>query len=237
MKITKNALFFLILVATISSCGKHQPSVAERRAARRAQDSVELIQHERTIRYTDSLLQVLLPQIDPLLKDFRYEKNEQYEDHGHYVHRLLTTTSNDRRCFLQAYVSDNRETTIRSYYYGLRPIHHKSIVLSADSVEHRFEGSNHTFEAEGYHETLSLSGNDALDVLRFLSGFAESRIRVQLFGDSDKPAATYYISSRDLSALLSTFQLGIMMSDIHQLELQQRQSSLQVEKYQKRLKK
>ena len=79
----------------------YRQQVDARREAKALQDTIALLEAERTAAYADSVLQTLLPQVDPLLKKFRYEKDERYEDHGQYVSRLLQTTSNTERCFIQ----------------------------------------------------------------------------------------------------------------------------------------
>lgn len=233
-------VLFFILILSFAACGPKKPTVAEQRAEKARLDSIDYINQQRTIRYTDSLLQIVLPEIDPMLRAFVYEKNDSYEDHGHYVHRLLKTTSNTSRCFLQAYVSDDRITSVRSYYYGSKAINHTTLVLTAmseEGVEYRATGHLHKFEAEGVHETVSIDGDDALALLRFIDGYGNAKIRVQLFADSDSPKATYYLGDTEKQALIETYALGVKMNDIHLLEQQQRQASLHVQKYERRYQK
>ena len=92
--------------------------VAQRRLAKALQDSIVFIEAQRTLSYSDSLLTTLQQQADPLLKKFAYEKQEQYEDHGRYVHRLLRTDNNLDRCYLQVYITDDYQALVKSYYAG-----------------------------------------------------------------------------------------------------------------------
>lgn len=223
------------MALAFTACGPKKPTVQELRAQKRANDSISLIQQTQSLHYYDSLLTATLPLIDPMLKAFRYEEKTAYEDHGHYVHRMLRTEQNTSRNYLQAYVSDDRVTTVKAYYYGPTAIQLESIVLGADSVKTSFHGSTHRFEAEGWHETMTLQGEDALNLLRFVDGYQDGRIRVTLVGSRGKNA--FYISDNDKRALMETYQLGVMMNDIYQLEEYVRKTSLQVEKYQKRLEK
>ena len=73
-----------MICAGLVSCGK--PSKAEvYRAEKYRQDSVALVEQERTLAYYQSQLDELMPQADSLLRYFKYEKNEKYQDHGYYI--------------------------------------------------------------------------------------------------------------------------------------------------------
>ena len=202
--------------------------VAQRRQAKALKDTIVYLQSQQTLRYCDSLLQPLLPEADKLLKEFRYEKNESYEDHGQYVYRNLQTGWNTNRCFLQAYVSDDRKTLVKSYYYGAKPVHQTSVALQAADQEIEIQGQNHAFEVEGWHEILTLADEQALEVLNFISSHLGERIRVTAKGSSK---AAYYLSDSEKQALDCTYQLGLTMRDIDQLEEQIRLASQRVQHY------
>lgn len=213
-------------------CCKPRPSKVELLRREKAfEDSVEYVRAERTIAYSDSSLQLLLPQVDPLLKAFRYEKNEKAEDHGHYVHRLLQTTSNTERNFLQAYVSDDRRVELKSYYFGTQPIHHRSVELSAGEVLIAKEGSPFSFEAEGVHEIVTIEQQDALSLLQFVAEHFDERILVKASGAS---RVTYYLQENEKKALRDTYQLALLMMDIDRLERAIHTASLQRTKYEKK---
>lgn len=229
-------LFFTIFVC-LTSCGPHKPSVAELRAEKRLQDSLDCVAQQRSVAYTDSLLQILLPRVDTLLSEFRFEKNEAYQDHGVYIYRTLRTEQNDRRNFLRAQLSDHYELSVLSFYYGQGAANASQLILASEENELHIVGSLHRFEAEGVHELLTFSGEDAVRLLRFVDAYQSSRVRVQLIKDSGIPAATYYLNDADKHALVETYRFAVLMQDVNMLEKQQRQASLQVEKYQKRLQK
>lgn len=227
-------IIFVTFLVLCASCGPHKPTVAELRAQKRAQDSINLSQQEQTMAYTDSLLQLQLPIADSLLKRFKYVKNERYEDNGHYICRDLEASGLGQRIYLQAYVTDNMKTVVRSFYYGERKLQHETLILTADEVENMFSGHCHAYEAEGNHEILTLNNEDAVNLLKFVAAYNDSQIKVTLSG---KGKYTYTIKDKDKAALIETLQLQTVMSDIKKLESQYRQASLQVEKYKKRLEK
>lgn len=229
------SLGLLCVALFLCGCG-HQPSKAEvRKAEKRQQDSIALAAQERTLAYYDSLQQALAPALDELLPRFKYEKDERYEDKGHYVHRLLRTTSNTARNYIQTYVRDDGETIVRFFYYGERALGFEKVALSAESLQDTFAGEVHAFEAEGWHETLTIEGDEALRCLHFVDSYRGSRVRVALCGSRSR--AVYYLSQNDKDALMETYRLGMAMRDMVEVERRIKLTSIQVEKYQKRLEK
>lgn len=219
------------LVVSCSQPQQHQPSKVELlRAEKNRQDSIEYAQAQQTVRYSDSVLQTLLPQAAEQLKLFRYEKDSAFEDHGHYVHRLLVTNNNTSRNFLQAYVSDDRKTTVQCYYYGTNVQHQSHIRLSVGDAYIEKEGSNHAFEVEGWHEILTVESQDAIDILQFVNANESQRIRVTSVGNNN---VQYYLNQSEKQALTDTYQLAVLMKDIDQLEKGIQFANLQIQKYQK----
>ena len=205
--------------------------VEQRRQAKALKDTIVYLQSQQTLRYSDSILQPLLPEADKLLKEFRYEKREGYEDHGQYVYRNLQTGWNTNRCFLQAYVSDDRKTLVKSYYYGGKPIHQVSVALQAGEQEIELQGQNHAFEVEGWHEILTLENEQALEILNFVSSHMSERIRVTAQGEKPASKAVYYLSDNEKQALDRTYQLGLLMRDIDELERQISLASKRIEHF------
>ena len=227
-------VFFILIFSLFASCGPHKPTVAEQRQLKRQQDSISMLQQEQTMAYTDSLLQSQLPVADSLLKHFKYVKNEKYEDNGYYIRRELETSGLGQRIFLQAYVTDNFKTVVRSFYYGSRTLEHGTIELDADGVTNSFTGHCHVFNEEGNHEITTLDNDQAVNLLKFVANYANVPIKVVLKGNKNY---TYTLPDKDKAALTETLRLQILMEDIKKLEAQHRQASLQVEKYKKRLEK
>lgn len=205
--------------------------VAQRRIAKALEDSIVYLEAQRTLAYVDTLLPPLLEQADKLIKQFKYEKNEKYENHGKYVHRLLTTNTNTSRNFLQAYVLDNRITVLKSYYYGDRQINQQVISLSANGEECSFSGRNHHFQDGAHHEIMTLDDDHALSLLNFISTHHDSKIRVEGIGDKPTRNWVYYLNEKEKEALSCTYQFGWLMKDINRLEQMQRVAIAQIARY------
>ena len=145
--------------------------------------------------YTDSLLQSQLPVADSLLKHFKYVKNEKYEDNGYYIRRELETSGLGQRIFLQAYVTDNFKTVVRSFYYGSRTLEHGTIELDADDVTNSFTGHCHVFNEEGNHEITTLDNDQAVN-LRVVVNAKVSTLNNLLTGEQLKPATVQVSRNR-----------------------------------------
>ncbi len=224
------------------ACSPKAKTAAERQAEKRQQDSVALVEQERSWVYYDSVKQTLLPQADSLMREFAYEKNEKYEDNGRYTHKLLRTGRNTARNYLQATVTDNGKIEVKCFYYGAKAIGMEEVVLTAvqgeagaENVADRFRGSTHAFEAEGWHETMTLTGEDAVRFLHFADVYGAERVRVAYEGT--KSREVFYLSQNDKKALMTTYQFGVVVQDIQKLDTQLKMTQLQIEKYQKRLQK
>ncbi len=229
----KNIFYFIIFSVGVlcASCAKHPSKVEIMRQEKQQKDSIAYVQARQNLTYSDSVLQVLLPQTEPLLKKFVYFKDEKAEDHGHYVHRLLQTTSNTTRNFIQAYVSDNRVASIQSYYYGAKPHHQQSLRLSIDEGYIEKQGSNHAFQLEGWHEILTIDHEDAIELLAYIYNHVGARVRVSSIGQQ---SVVYYLSTTEQQALADTYQLAVLMRDIDALERAIHVSNLQIQKYEKK---
>ena len=74
-----------MMVAVMAmSCNK--PSRVEQyRQEKHQRDSSALVEQQRTLDYYQAQWDELMPKVDSLLKYFKYEKNEKYQDLGYYV--------------------------------------------------------------------------------------------------------------------------------------------------------
>lgn len=206
--------------------------IAQRRLAMALEDSIVYLEAQVTFAYADSMLPPLIEKTDALIKLFRYEKDEKYEDYGRYVHRLLTTRENTSRNFLQVYVKDNREIVVRSYYFGSYSVQQQQITLTSNGEEVHFAGNNHGFESDGWHEIMTIEGESALQLLNFISSHINDRIRVQGKGTKDTHTWVYYLTKQEKQALSDTYQLGWLMKDIKHIEDIQRTARRQIDRYQ-----
>ena len=81
----KIVLIGIVSVLLLVSCGKRESKLEQYQAQKHERDSIGLANQEQSLRFYQSQLDSLLPIADSLIAQFRYEKNEKYQDHGYYV--------------------------------------------------------------------------------------------------------------------------------------------------------
>ena len=77
--------FMLVCMAALVSCSSSSSRLDQYHAEKHQQDSVALVEQQRTLVYYQGQLDSLVQVADSLLPLFQYEKNEKYEDAGYYV--------------------------------------------------------------------------------------------------------------------------------------------------------
>jgi hypothetical protein len=96
----------------LAGCADKPSKVEQYRAEKHVRDSAALVEQERSLAYYQAQMEILTAQADSLLPLFKYEKNEKYQDHGHYV-----ATGKDG---LRVMVRDDGVGEILMYRYGKR---------------------------------------------------------------------------------------------------------------------
>lgn len=209
--------------------------VAQRRVAQHLSDSITYIESQRTLRYCDSILILKNEEKAKLRKQFRFEKNDNYETEGSYVFYLLRTESNAERCFLQARITESSELILKSTYCGTFPIEHTHAILSnnessvsgaeisiSDAANHSFSDGGKTWEM------LHYKNEDALRLLNFISENEENRIKVTLQG---KRKYTYTLMQSEKKALEATYHFAVVMRDVAQLEKEIEKANFQIKRF------
>ncbi|MEE1070613.1 MAG: hypothetical protein U0K81_09110, partial [Paludibacteraceae bacterium] len=85
-------------------------------------------------------------------------------------------------------------------------------------------------------QITTIEDSTAMQALRFIDAYAHDRIRVR-YASETQSGTVFYLNDNDKKALLQSYHLAIVIRDIRELEKRIRITSLQIEKYQKRLQK
>jgi len=183
---------------------------------------VELKEADRNIVFCDSLLPIRQEEAKVLNKNFTLEKDTVYQDIGNYVWKQQTVERNVERSYIRCKVSEDGVMSLESVYFGNRPLNHTGIKVSlkdgtfAETASIPYDGGlNYRFEDLGNTtEVVTYKGENSVDAVKFIYSNAGERLKVEYTGGK---AYTIYISDADKKALVATYDLAIVLSDIDTL--------------------
>lgn len=231
----KIILFSILSVAVWVSCTGNS-AADKRRAEKHESDSIALVEQQLSLTYYQSQLEQLLPAADSLLPLFDYSKDSAYQDYGFYGLKARESDRNTTRNYLQALVRDDGKPLVRAFAYSKTETDFQCMKMSVGEIESVFSGSVHSFEAEGWHQIMTLGDSTATEVLRFVDAHLKDKICVS-YGTPDKKNISFNMTDADKNALAQAYHLSVVMSDVYLLEKRIKHTSLEVEKYQRRLSK
>nr|MBP8783191.1 hypothetical protein [Paludibacter sp.] len=161
--------------------------VDKRKIAVALADTISRRESARMLAYCDSILPVKKAEADSLMKYFRFEKDEKYQEVGNYVYKSQITEQNTGRNYLKCYVDEKANFYLVSNVGGSR-INHRNVMVSAgdgfattenDSVA---KGVFHSFTTDGqYFESLTFTNADG-GIGGFIAANRNEKIKVTLLG-------------------------------------------------------
>lgn len=184
---------------------------------------IELAEQTRNLQYCDSLLQLRLPEVELLKKDFIFEQDTAYEATGKYIHKSQRIEYNIRHSYLRSSVNEQGEMLLSSVYYGERPIKHTALKVSLKGGEYAQTesipydgGNNYTFTDGGMiTETVTYAKGKDNGVIAFISNHeGKELIRLTYLGEREYITT---LSEANRNAIEATLHLSIGLSDIEKL--------------------
>ena len=207
--------------------------VDKRRIAAAFADTISRRESARNLAYCDSILPNKLHEADSIQKNFRFEKDEKYQDIGNFVYKTQQTESNSTRTFLKTYVDENADFYLVSNYCGGK-IEHTSVEVSVKDLFAHTDTVNisnsayHSFNDGGSHwETLTFKNNADKGVSAFIAQNFSSRIKITLQG---KKSYAYYLADADKKAVLETNHLWIVKKDVVKLQKEIKKAKMIIER-------
>jgi hypothetical protein len=205
--------------------------VNKRKIAAAFEDTIVRRESARSLAYCDSILPLKQHEADSIQKNFRFEKDEKYQQFGNYVYKTQLTESNSNRTYLKAYVDENADFYLISNYFGGK-IEHTSIeVAVGDLFAHTdtlsvSNSAYHSFNDGGIHwETLTLKNEQDKGVTGFIAQNSGARIKVTLHG---KKPVVYYLSDNDKKAIAETYHLWVVKKDVAQLQKEIKKATIRI---------
>lgn len=194
---------------------------------------VEMREAERNIAFCDSLMPVKLQEVEELKKGFVFEKDSVYEEIGHYIWKQQTVERNVKRCYIRCGVNEKGEIYLASVYFGGRPINHTGIKLStkdgqlAETTPIPYDGGlNYHFKDLGNTtEVVTYKAEKGIDAAKFIYDNQKERVKVDYTGG--KPY-TIIMADADKQAIVKTYNLATVLSDIESTNLLREKSEKKV---------
>lgn len=200
----------------------------------RVMREIHFAEQTKTLAFCDSMLRVRQTQLPDIQKNFKFEKNEDYETIGHYVHRSQLSTNLINSTYLQSKVDERGNMFVTSYYCGGRPIKHQAVSVYAtdgtyaESKPVPADGAlNYAFANDGlYYEIVRFDRKAENGVVGFILNHKGNNIQVKLTGGR---TLAYRINLRDVKAMQDAFDLSAVLSDITRLmdEIRMAQAKLE----------
>lgn len=195
--------------------------INKRRIAAAFADTIARRESTRNLIYCDSILPFKQHQADSIQKNFRFEKDQKYQEVGNFVYKTQQTESNASRTYIKAYVDENADFYLISNYFGGK-IEHTSLGVSVNDLFAHTDTLNisnpayHSFNDGGSHwETLTFKNDADKGVSSFISQNSSARIKITLYG---KKSYVYYLADADKKAITETYHLWIVKKDVAKLQ-------------------
>ena len=206
--------------------------VDKRREAQAFMDTIVRRESARTIIYNDSVLLQKREEIAVMQRNFKFEKDEKYQEIGNFIHQTLRTEANVGRNYLKMCIDEYANIYLISCYCGSK-IGHTHIVVSCDSffaetsVINTSNPSNYSFTSDGQRwEMVTFENEDAAKVAEFITHYADKCIKVTLKGEK---TYTYYLSEQDKKAIVESCDFWAVKKEIVQSEREIKQATAKIE--------
>lgn len=201
-----------------------------RRAGIALMQDVELAEQEKTLTYLDSLMQQKEQELDQLRPHYTFEKDEEYQQIGNYLHPSQVIEKNLHRSFLRFMVNEQGVMNMTSIYCGPRNIHHTAVKVTApDGSFAETPTAKDCYETSDLGEQIEKAdfkmGNDG-NVMGFLYLNRDKEIRVDYLGE--RPYS-FRMSAADRQAVAAVYELSQLLSSMSQIRKEQEEARLKKE--------
>lgn len=201
----------------------YEKQIAIRKVADSLFTQIKLVEAKRNLIYADSVIKFKQAEFDKLAKDFRYEKNEKYEDSGKYIYKWQRTENIAGSSFIKPLVEETGLFTLTSVLCSDYAINHQSakfivgdvfaeteIVPLESAYNHRYKDSDKYFETVVYRN----SSNEG--IAQLLQDNTDKTIKVVLQGETKKN--TIWLSKTEKDAITKAYNFSIVLKDLKDLE-------------------
>ena len=205
--------------------------VSKRKIAVAYRDTIIRRESSRTLAYSNSILPIKQHEFDSIQRDFRFEKNDKYQEFGNYVYKSQITEQNTGRNYLKCYVDENADLYLISNISGNK-IEHNAVQLTVNEISIQTDTTKtskanfHNFSDAGmYWESLTFKNDEESGLTAFITENQKEKIKVNLIG---KKKISYYLSEQDKKAIAATYRFWILKKDLKQLQKEIEKATIRI---------
>lgn len=195
---------------------------------------------ERNIAFIDSLLPIRQHQADSMKVKFVLEKDTVYQEIGNYIYKGQTIERNLERSYIRSGVNEEGSMYLGSVYYGSGKLNHTALRVSikdgtyAETTQIPYDGGqNYRFTDMGNtSEIVTYRGIECEDVVKFIYENQKEQIKAEYMGGK---SYVIYIANGDKLAIATTFEFGMLLSDLHYMKKEKEKAIKRIEYLKARL--
>lgn len=196
---------------------------------------VELKEQEKTLAYLDSLLGTKQTEFAAMKGKFVFEKDEEYETIGRYLHPSQVIEKNLNRSFLRFQVDERGAMSMTSIYCGTRNIHHTAVKVSTNDSFAQTPPSADSYETSNLGvqiEKADYKWGEDDNVMGFVCLNKGRNIKVEFLGER---SYTTQMTQADREAADLVYNLSQTLSAITQLNKQIEEANQKIAFIKKRM--
>lgn len=205
--------------------------VDKRRMAVALKDTMIRRESSRFLVFADSILPSKIQALDSIQKNFRFEKDKEYQEFGNYVYKTQVTEQNTNRNYLKCYVDENSDFYLVSNVYGSKIQHYgirvdmSDLNVQTDTTQKNL-GAFHQFTDEGlYWESLTFKNENDNGICSFIAKNTNERLKITLLG---KQKIVYYLAELDKKAIAASYKLWIVQKEIKYLKQEKENAQIRI---------
>lgn len=183
----------------------------------------------RNISYCDSMLNVSYNQLNEMLTNFDFVRDDRYQEFGEYYPKVYPHKSSLNQNGLRSGVREKGTLFIESVLSGHSIKHNKVRITSndgsyAETSSVTADGLNYTFNTlEKSYEIVRYSGYDENGIAQYIYTYRDKPITVHFVG---KRTTTSQLSNSSKQAISQSFELSNLLLSIEQLKIEKEKSEV-----------
>ena len=170
----------------------------------------------RDMPQVDSALKALLQDAEAIAKNYRFTKDEKYQQVGDYEHKSMQNAINSSRTYLKPIADEQGKFRLISNLVG-KSIKHRQIVAkvgdaTASTAEAKDEARNSYNDFGVNYELVNYTAPEVEQLISFFRQNADKQIEIILKGDKDY---SYKISKSNVKTILDTYDFAKILKEVY----------------------